>query len=112
MTGFFRRTFSHSLLALAALSVALPLAFVSCGGGGQAPPPEATSPTTSADGTGQELTDEQDRSLTVYSGRSESLVHPLLEAFGERTGVSIKVKYAASAASAATILEEGDNNAC
>ena len=109
MTGFFRRIFSHSLLALAALSVALPLALVSCGGGGQAPPPEATSPTTSADGTGQELTDEQDRSLTVYSGRSESLVHPLLEAFGERTGVSIKVKYAASAATAATILEEGDN---
>jgi iron(III) transport system substrate-binding protein len=36
-------------------------------------------------------------------------VHPLLEAFGEYTGISIRVKYGGSASTAATLLEEGDN---
>ncbi len=51
----------------------------------------------------------EDRTLTVYSGRSRTLVHPLLLAFGESTGVDIRVKYAGSASTAATIFEEGDN---
>ena len=50
-----------------------------------------------------------DSSLTVYSGRSESLVAPLLESFSEETGIEIRVKYAGSAAIASTILEEGKN---
>ena len=50
-----------------------------------------------------------DRTLTVYSGRSQSLVHPLLETFGVYYGVDIRVKYAGSASTAATLLEEGDN---
>ena len=52
---------------------------------------------------------DRDRTLTVYSGRSQTLVHPLLLAFGEQTGIDIRVKYAGSAATAATLLEEGDN---
>ena len=55
------------------------------------------------------MTEERDRELTVYSGRSQTLVHPLLEAFGEQTGVDIRVKYAGSSSTAATLLEEGDN---
>ena len=46
--------------------------------------------------------------LTVYSGRSHSLVDPLLESFSEETGIEVRVKYASSAAIASTILEEGD----
>ena len=53
--------------------------------------------------------EDRDRTLTVYSGRSQTLVHPLLLAFGEQTGIDIRVKYAGSAATAATLLEEGDN---
>ena len=49
-------------------------------------------------------------SLTVYSGRGESLVGPLLEQFGKDTGVDIQVKYGGTAEIAATILEEGDNS--
>ena len=114
MTRLRRRIFPQVLLALAALSVALTLALVGCGGGGQSSSPAATSGSTSAPaGTASPTpaapTEEKDRSLTVYSGRSQSLVHPLLEAFREQTGVSIKVKYAGSASTAATLLEEGDN---
>ena len=47
--------------------------------------------------------------LTVYSGRTQSLVHPLLESFAEDTGIAIGVKYAGSSAITSTILEEGDN---
>ena len=46
--------------------------------------------------------------LTVYSGRSESLVRPLLERFETETGIDIEVKYAGTSELAATILEEGD----
>ncbi len=51
----------------------------------------------------------EEETLTVYSGRTRSLVHPLLESFSEETGIEVRVKYASSAAIASTILEEGDN---
>ena len=46
--------------------------------------------------------------LTVYSGRSESLVGPLLERFEEESGIDVEVNYAGTSELAATILEEGD----
>ena len=49
-----------------------------------------------------------DDSLTIYSGRSQSLVHPLLQEFEEVTGTKTYVKYGGSASTAATLLEEGD----
>ena len=52
---------------------------------------------------------QDDEALTIYSGRTKSLVHPLLESFSEDTGIDIRVKYAGSATIASTILEEGDN---
>ena len=48
--------------------------------------------------------------LTVYSGRNENLVGPLLEQFGKDTGIAIQVKYGGTAEIAATILEEGANS--
>ena len=44
--------------------------------------------------------------LVVYSGRSESLVGPLLEQFTQDTGVEVSVRYASSSALAAQLLEE------
>ena len=48
-------------------------------------------------------------SLTIYSGRSETLVGPLIQQFQEDTGVDVSVKYAGTPQLAATLLEEGTN---
>jgi iron(III) transport system substrate-binding protein len=52
----------------------------------------------------------QEEVLTVYSGRSESLIGPILEQFTQDTGVAVEVVYGNTAAVAAQILEEGDNS--
>ena len=104
----------HWIPAFAGITV-LALALAGCGGGEPSPPPAATTaaqpttaPATEAP-TQAEPAEDEARTLTVYSGRSQSLVDPLLEAFGRSTGVSIRVKYSGSASTAATLLEEGDN---
>lgn len=48
--------------------------------------------------------------LTVYSGRSEGLIGPILEQFTADTGIQVEVRYGSTAEMAATILEEGDNS--
>ena len=49
-------------------------------------------------------------SLVVYSGRSESLVGPIIEQFREVTGIDVSTKYGSTGEIAATILEEGNNS--
>jgi len=48
--------------------------------------------------------------LTVYSGRNQNLVEPILERFQEETGIRVEVRYGNTAELAATILEEGGNS--
>ena len=48
--------------------------------------------------------------LTVYSGRSEELIGPLLESFTEDTGIEVQVRYDSSANLALLIDEEGDRS--
>ncbi len=49
-------------------------------------------------------------SLNVYSGRSESLVGPIIEQFSDATGIDVKVKYGSTFEITATLMEEGKNS--
>lgn len=70
----------------AIIVTALALIVTACGGGGA----------------------RQGGSLTVYSGRSEDLVAPIIERFEAESGVDVEVRYAGSTELAATLVEEGD----
>ena len=48
--------------------------------------------------------------LVLYSGRSESLVGPIIEQFREVTGVDVQVKYGSTSEMAATLQEEGSKS--
>ena len=50
-----------------------------------------------------------DESLTIYSGRSQTLIDPVIQQFAEATGIRVSVKYASTPQLAATLLEEGGN---
>lgn len=52
---------------------------------------------------------EETGSLTIYSGRSDTLVGPLIDRFKDDTGIEVSVKYAGTPQLAATLLEEGSN---
>jgi iron(III) transport system substrate-binding protein len=45
--------------------------------------------------------------LTVYSGRNENLIGPVLERFRKATGIEVAVRYGETAELTATLLEEG-----
>lgn len=46
--------------------------------------------------------------LTIYSGRNEKLIAPLIERFREQSGLNVQVRYGDTAELAAMLMEEGD----
>ena len=79
------KRWNRQALLVGALAVVAALAVAACGGA-------------------------DDNTLTVYSGRSKTLVQPALDDFSERTGIEVLVRYASSSEIVATILEEGSNS--
>ncbi len=59
---------------------------------------------------GEKVKTVQPGEITVYSGRSEALVGPIIKRFEEQSAVKAKVRYGDTAELAATILEEGKNS--
>ena len=57
-----------------------------------------------------ELMQADPGSLVIYSGRSESLVSPIIEQFRHASGIDVRVKYGGTSEIAATIQEEGANS--
>jgi iron(III) transport system substrate-binding protein len=47
--------------------------------------------------------------FTLYSGRNETLVGPLVEKYAEETGITVDTRYGGTGELAATILEEGQD---
>jgi iron(III) transport system substrate-binding protein len=74
-------------LLVLSIAVALPLA--GCGEG----------PSTEGEAT----------TLTVYAGRNEKLIGPILGRFTQKTGVAVDVRYGSTSELVATLLEEGEH---
>jgi iron(III) transport system substrate-binding protein len=51
---------------------------------------------------------DEEGALTVYVGRDEELVGPLIERFEEESGIDVEARYAATPELAALLLEEGE----
>jgi iron(III) transport system substrate-binding protein len=49
-------------------------------------------------------------SVTIYSGRSQNLIEPILDRFAEETGISVEARYGDTADLALLIGEEGDQS--
>jgi iron(III) transport system substrate-binding protein len=48
--------------------------------------------------------------LVIYSGRSESLVQPIIDQFAAASGIKVEVRYGSTSEMAGLILEEGANS--
>ncbi len=91
-----QRMFVLFLLTLVAV-------FAACQSGGATAVP--TTPPTTPEG-GQTTGGK----LVIYSGRSESLVKPIIDQFAAATGVEVQVRYGSTSELAGVLLEEGANS--
>jgi iron(III) transport system substrate-binding protein len=89
-----------SLALSAVLLVVLAMLPAACRGGGEGAPPAGEEAGTAAAPAAE--------ALTVYSGRNENLIGPLLDRFTAASGIPVEVRYGETAELAATLFEEGE----
>jgi iron(III) transport system substrate-binding protein len=88
----------HPLSALTAVAASAALLLSACGGDTQAGPDAGATPAATSDGV-----------VTVYSGRAETLIGPILTRAGEELGLRVDVRYGSTSELAAQMVEEGGN---
>jgi iron(III) transport system substrate-binding protein len=91
------------------LVVALVLAAAACAPAAPASSPQAPASDSPAV-AGASPEPAPGGTLTVYSGRTEKSVAPLIDRFARESGVEVRVRYGDTAELAAAILEEGKNS--
>ncbi len=97
-----RRTLVAGTTGLLALGLTAPLLVAAQSASPEADPePDPEAGTELAAGSGD---------FTLYSGRNETLVGPLLERYAAEAGVTIDTRFGGTGELAATILEEGENS--
>ncbi|AMW26906.1 iron ABC transporter substrate-binding protein [Arthrospira platensis] len=57
-----------------------------------------------------QVSQSQNQTLTIYSGRGEALIGPLIKQAEQQLGINIRVRYGDTAELAIAILEEGRNS--
>jgi iron(III) transport system substrate-binding protein len=65
---------------------------------------------TAISGCGSDSGAESGGSVTIYSGRTQNLIEPILNRFAEETGISVEVRYGDTSDLALLIAEEGDRS--
>ncbi len=103
------RSSGRALWLLAVIGI-LSLAAASCGSEGESGSSASPGPTPPAEPAAEPAPEppEPQGPITVYSGRSEDLVGPLVERFEAATGIAVEVRYGSSADLALLIETEGD----
>jgi iron(III) transport system substrate-binding protein len=72
--------------------------------------PPAASATDAGDPADADPAGAEPGTLVIYSGRSESLVGPIIQQFADATGVDVQVRYGSTSEMAIALLEEGSNS--
>ncbi len=99
-----RRALVAASMGFAALGVTRSIVLAQTASPAADPEPDPEPDPTADSGAGSE-----NAAFTLYSGRNEALVGPLIELYSETHGETIDVRFGSTGELAATILEEGSN---